>query len=145
VGAEVTAEVTIEETPDAEAFVESTHEEVLETVDIVQQAEAVPLKVVEKREPRKEDETLRVSLNRLEKLNDLIGELVILQTVVESTLSKVHETKTARSLGKLCKDIQDLSMSLRMVAVGPTFQKLTRIVRDTSKLLGKQVNLVLMG
>lgn len=98
-----------------------------------------------KKEARKEDETLRVSLGRLEKLNDLVGELVILQTLVESSLGKVGENKTARSLGKLCKDIQDLSMSLRMVAIGPTFQKLSRIVRDTSKLLGKKVDLRLLG
>lgn len=98
-----------------------------------------------KKEPRKDDETLRVSLQRLETLNDLIGELVILQTVVESSLSKVGENKTARSLGKLCKDIQDLSMSLRMVPVGATFQKLSRVVRDTSKLLGKKIDLHLIG
>jgi two-component system chemotaxis sensor kinase CheA len=98
-----------------------------------------------KKEPRKDDETIRVSLNRLEVLNNLVGELVILQSLVESSLSKIGEVKTARSLGKLCKDIQDLSMSLRMVPVGPSFQKLTRIVRDTSKLLNKKVDLRLLG
>ncbi|MGE3608220.1 MAG: Hpt domain-containing protein [Bacteriovoracaceae bacterium] len=45
---------------------------------------------------KKEDETLRVSLNRLEKLNDLVGELVILQALVESSLNKFGELKTAR-------------------------------------------------
>lgn len=98
-----------------------------------------------KKESKKEDETIRVSLNRLEKLNDMVGELVILQSLVEGHLIKSGETKTARSLGKLCNNIQDLSMSLRMVPVGPTFQKLTRIVRDTSKLLGKKVDLRLIG
>lgn len=98
-----------------------------------------------KKDPKKEDETLRVSLSRLEKLNDLIGEMVILQALVDSLLTKHGEHKTARSLGKLCKDIQDLSMSMRMVPVGPTFQKLSRIVRDTSKLLNKKVDLQLIG
>lgn len=98
-----------------------------------------------KKEIKKEDETLRVSLSRLEKLNDLIGEMVILQALVESCLTKFGEHKTARSLGKLCKDIQDLSMSMRMVPVGPTFQKLSRIVRDTSRLLNKKVDLQLIG
>jgi two-component system chemotaxis sensor kinase CheA len=98
-----------------------------------------------KKDQRKDDETIRVSLNRLEKLNDFVGELVILQTLVESSLNRVGENKTARSLGKLCKSIQDLSMSLRMVPVGPTFQKLNRVVRDTSKLLGKDVELRLLG
>jgi two-component system chemotaxis sensor kinase CheA len=109
---------------------------------------AAPKPVVNKdakKDARKEDETLRVSVSRLEKLNNLVGELVILQTVVESLLSTTGEVKTARSLGKLCKDIQDLSMSLRMVQIGPTFQKLTRVVRDTSKLLSKKIDLRILG
>lgn len=116
-------------------------------VEIVTQAvvHKLPEKKEVKKEPRKDDETLRVSLNRLEVLNNLVGELVIIQSVVESALGKSGELKTARSLGKLCKDIQDLSMSLRMVPVGPSFQKLARIVRDTSKLLNKKVDLRLIG
>jgi two-component system chemotaxis sensor kinase CheA len=128
-----------ESAPSPEAFVENGAEPETSEPQI-----AAP-KVVAKREARKEDETLRVSLGRLEKLNDLVGELVILQSLVEGSLSRVNEHKTARSLGKLCKDIQELTMSLRMVPVGPTFQKLTRIVRDTSKLLGKKVDLRLIG
>lgn len=93
----------------------------------------------------KDDETLRVSVQRLEKLNDIVGELVILETQIENTLGKVGEVKTARSLGKLCKGIQDLAMSLRMVPIGPTFSKLNRVVRDTSGILGKKVNLQLIG
>jgi len=100
--------------------------------------------VVKKRE-RREDETIRVSLGRLEKLNDLVGELVILRSLVESSLLNHGESKTARSLEKLCKDIQDMTMSLRMVSVGPTFQKLNRVVRDTSKLLDKKIDLRLIG
>lgn len=141
------------EAPPADAFEESAAP-VAEAMEVVEHVEAqqhdnvrkLPEKKVEvKKTPRQEDETIRVSLNRLEVLNNLVGELVILQSVVESSLSKTGEIKTARSLGKLCKDIQDLSMSLRMVPVGPSFQKLTRIVRDTSKLLNKKVDLKLLG
>lgn len=136
-----------EEVEEATTVEAVAHEEA-NVLPMVAAAVAAPVKSEKKevkKDPRKEDETLRVSLNRLEKLNDLVGELVILQTVVESSLSKVGENKTARSLGKLCKDIQDLSMSMRMVPVGPTFQKLNRIVRDTSKLLNKKVELRLIG
>ncbi|MDH4466905.1 MAG: chemotaxis protein CheA [Bacteriovoracaceae bacterium] len=109
-----------------------------------------PLKEKEKEKEKengkeREDETIRVSLMRLEKLNDLVGELVILQSVAEQALLQSSNSKIARSLGKLCKDIQDLSMSLRMVQVGPTFQKLNRTVRDTSKLLNKKVELKIIG
>jgi two-component system chemotaxis sensor kinase CheA len=105
----------------------------------------VQQKIPSKKEVRKDDETLRVSLNRIEKLNDLVGELVILQTVVENSLGEAGEFKTARSLGKLCKEIQDLSMSLRMIPIEATFQKLSRVVRDTSNLLGKKVSLDILG
>lgn len=121
----------------------------VEIEDVHQEIE--PAKVAEihnitvKKESRKDDETIRVSLNRLEKLNDLVGELVILRSVVESTLVKHGESKAARSLDKLCKEIQEMAMSLRMVSVGPTFQKLNRIVRDTSKALDKKVELRLLG
>jgi two-component system, chemotaxis family, sensor kinase CheA len=129
------------EAPKADTIQEMIIEEKL-----VVELQALPdKKAAAKKDTKKEDETLRVSLQRLEQLNDLIGELVILQALVESSLRKVGENKTSRSLGKLCKEIQDLSMSLRMVPVGPTFQKLTRVVRDTSKLLGKKVELSLIG
>lgn len=99
----------------------------------------------QKRDIRRDDETIRVSLNRLDKMNDLVGELVILKSLVEGILFKNGEHKTARSLGKLCKDIQEMSMSMRMVPVGPTFQKLSRVVRDTSNILNKKVELKLLG
>jgi len=92
------------------------------------------------------EETIRVSLKKIEDLNNLVGELVILQTEVEALAgTSGKETRSIRSLGKLCKEIQDLSMSLRMLPIGPTFQKLQRIVRDTSKTLEKKVDLLLKG
>lgn len=170
--AEVVEEPVVEEVaaaPAAEAFAEEDPMEIIRRFNEeaeaeykaalaeekkVQEAQVIPMTKTEaapaakkeiKKDSKKDDETLRVSLSRLEKLNDLIGEMVILQAVVESSLAKYGETKTARSLGKLCKDIQDLSMSMRMVPMQPTFQKLSRIVRDTSKLLNKKVDLQLIG
>ena len=54
-------------------------------------------------------------------------------------------TKSARQLRKLTDELQDVSMSLRMVPVSGTFQKMNRIVRDMCKKLGKQARLVLEG
>ncbi len=147
------AAAAFEAAPEASFEAEATEvapaAETFEEVPVEMETQATVHKLPEKKEvkkePRKDDETLRVSLNRLEVLNNLVGELVIIQSVVESSLSKSGDVKTARSLGKLCKDIQDLSMSLRMVPVGPSFQKLARIVRDTSKLLNKKVDLHLIG
>lgn len=94
------------------------------------------------------DESIRVSLSRLEKLSDFIGELVILQTVLNQHKAEIPSQLlqgTVGQLGKLSKEIQDISMSLRMIPLKQTFAKLQRIVRDTSKTLGKTVDLNLEG
>jgi two-component system chemotaxis sensor kinase CheA len=94
------------------------------------------------------DESIRVSLGRLEKLSDFIGELVILQTVLNQHRMDIPSQliqRTVGQLGKLSKEIQDISMSLRMIPLKQTFAKLQRIVRDTSKALGKDVHLTLQG
>lgn len=98
---------------------------------------------------KKEDEVLRVSLSKIAKINDVVGELVILQTVLNQRRGNYIQddlsNKSIAQLGKLSKEIQELSMSLRMVPLKSTFQKMTRIVRDTSKALSKQINLILEG
>ncbi len=95
-----------------------------------------------------EDESIRVSLSRIELLNNYVGELVILQTVLmehQSQSSPETLNKELGHLGKICKEIQDISMRMRMVPLKTTFSKLNRIVRDTSKALDKKVNLHLAG
>jgi two-component system chemotaxis sensor kinase CheA len=54
-------------------------------------------------------------------------------------------TKSARQLRKLTDDLQDTAMSVRMVPVSSTFQKMTRIVRDMSQKLNKKAKLVTIG
>jgi two-component system chemotaxis sensor kinase CheA len=94
------------------------------------------------------EESIRVSLARLEKLINSVGELVILQTVLreQSLSSNAHLLrKTIHQMGKVTKEVQDISMSLRMVPLRQTFQKMQRIVRDTSGMLAKKVNLATSG
>lgn len=94
------------------------------------------------------DETIRVSLQRVEKLLNFIGEMVILQTVLKEQVNSSGSLllrKTVRQLGKVSKEVQEISMSLRMVPLKPTMQKMQRIVRDTSAELGKKVTLDLRG
>jgi two-component system chemotaxis sensor kinase CheA len=95
------------------------------------------------------DETIRVSLSRVENLNNFVGELVILQSVLDQQrfvgIKDELAIKSIGQLGKLCKEIQEISMSLRMIPVKSTLQKMSRIVRDTSKALDKKVNLTLKG
>ena len=94
------------------------------------------------------EETIRVSLGRLEKLSNIVGELVILQSVLNQHKEEFRNPLTLKSLSqlsKLSKEIHNMSMSLRMIPLRPTLQKMQRIVRDTSKTLDKKVNLHLVG
>jgi two-component system chemotaxis sensor kinase CheA len=94
------------------------------------------------------EESIRVSLSRLEKLINSVGELVILQTVLREQSFNSHShllRKTIHQMGKVTKEVQDISMSLRMVPLRQTFQKMQRIVRDTAGTLGKRVALSTAG
>lgn len=94
------------------------------------------------------DESIRVSIARLEKLLNFVGEMVILQTVLREQAqanNPILLRRTVHQLGKVTKEVQEISMSLRMVPVKQTFQKMQRIVRDTATLLGKKVQLHLSG
>lgn len=95
-----------------------------------------------------EDDSIRVSLSRVDTLNNVVGELVILQTVLNQHREEAQSPimlKSLSQLAKLSKEIQNISMSLRMVPVKSTLQKMQRIVRDTSKALNKKVQLDLIG
>jgi two-component system chemotaxis sensor kinase CheA len=94
------------------------------------------------------DEVVRVNISRINTLNDLVGELIVLQSVVQQQALFGHKIKLQSSIRqavKLSKDIQSLSMSLRMLPVKPLIQKLQRVVRDTATSLGKDVELTITG
>ncbi len=95
------------------------------------------------------DEDIRVKLSRINKVNDYIGELVILQTVLEQKRGVEIKDDLANSsisqMSKIFKELQSMAMSLRMLPLRSTFQRMQRIVRDTSKILGKDIKLELRG
>jgi two-component system chemotaxis sensor kinase CheA len=94
--------------------------------------------------------SVRVSTQRLDRLIDMVGELVIAHSMVAQdarvldgqshSLAKkvVHTTKIVRGL-------QEISMSMRMVELKATFSKMARLVRDVSRKLGKNVNFITEG
>jgi two-component system chemotaxis sensor kinase CheA len=96
----------------------------------------------------KADDSIRIPLQLVDGLINEIGELVILQTVLKEQKHLVQSAllqKTIDQLSKVTRGIQDSSMRLRMVPLQLTFQKMQRILRDTSKKLGKDVNLHIHG
>lgn len=93
---------------------------------------------------------IAVDLNKLDALMDLVGEIVITESMVSGSpdlegMELENFDKAARQLGKLTDELQDIAMSIRMIPVSATFQKMHRIVRDMSKKLSRNVDLVLMG
>ncbi len=97
-----------------------------------------------------EKETIKVDRDRLDKLVNLIGELVIGESMVGQELAQWQEATRRESaalphLRKIVRDLQEMSLSLRMVPVGATFQKMNRIVRDIARRLGKQIQFHMQG
>lgn len=91
-----------------------------------------------------------MNLSKLDNLVALVGEIVITESMVTSSpdlqnLKLDNFLKSARQLRKLTDDLQDIAMSLRMVPVSGTFQKMNRIVRDMKKKLNKDVRLTIVG
>ncbi|MBK9991651.1 MAG: chemotaxis protein CheA [Verrucomicrobia bacterium] len=95
-------------------------------------------------------DTLRVSSDRLDRLVNLIGELVILKSVVTATCEKHPEIppelhSAAETLQSLTTQLRDEVLNIRMMQIGQTFSKFRRLTRDLSRDLGKEVDLVLEG
>lgn len=96
------------------------------------------------------DGTVKVATDRLDNLIDMVGELVIANSMVAQDLGDGarKDIRLARHLGhleKIVRELQDLSMSLRMVQIGTVFRKMTRLVRDTARKMNKEVDLVIEG
>jgi two-component system chemotaxis sensor kinase CheA len=100
---------------------------------------------------RAKDESIRVSLARIESLLNNVGELSILQAVMAQQGRDMGERlpplirTTLTSMSKIIKETQNLSMGLRMLPVKQLFHKMERIVRDTSNALGKRIELHMAG
>jgi len=94
--------------------------------------------------------TIRIDTFKLDELFDSVGELVIAQNFIAQndkirSIEDESINRTIETLSKITKRIQDRVMSLRMVAIKDTFDKMKRVVRDTSKKTLKEVNLIVQG
>ncbi len=96
------------------------------------------------------EQTVRIGTRRLDRLIDMVGEIVIAHSMVAQDKvvvdSNHHEfQKKINHTGKIVRELQDLSMSMRMIPLKATFQKMTRLVRDLSRKVGKDVRLITDG
>lgn len=95
---------------------------------------------------------ISVDINKMDMLMDLIGELVISESVVlQNPDLKVPDlkldnfNKAAAQMSKISTDLQNVIMSMRMVPLTNTFQKMNRIVFDVSRKLGKDIDFQMVG
>lgn len=97
-----------------------------------------------------QQQVIRVDIEKLDKLLDLVGELVIAEAMVSNNQSIKGQNvdrfeKALMQLDKITRDIQEVSMSMRMIPLAGTFRKMVRLVRDLAQKENKKVNLQIVG
>jgi two-component system chemotaxis sensor kinase CheA len=110
--------------------------------------ENVPIRSNTGQVPGGEMETVRVDRQRLDDLINQIGELVIGASMVEQEVSGITGGRSLESLatlGKVVRDLQEMSLGLRMVPIAATFQKMNRVLRDIAKKLNKKIDFITEG
>jgi two-component system chemotaxis sensor kinase CheA len=91
---------------------------------------------------------IRVQADKLDQLIDLVGELVIAGASANLLAQRSKQTDLVEStsiLSRLVENIRDSALQLRMVQIGETFNRFNRVVRDVSKEIGKEIDLVITG
>jgi len=110
----------------------------------------------EKTEEKKEEvtrkkivsQTVRVDIEKLDTLMDLMGELVIARSRILETLKKYNIKEIDESLTQLSRitlDLQNVVMKIRMVPIAFVFNRFPRMVRDLAKKMNKEINFIMRG
>jgi len=93
-------------------------------------------------------QTVRVDIEKLDNLMDLMGELVIARSRILETLKKYNIKELDESLSHLSRitlDLQNVVMKIRMVPISFVFNRFPRMVRDLAKKMNKEVNFIMRG
>ncbi|MFH1154168.1 MAG: chemotaxis protein CheA [Pseudomonadota bacterium] len=104
----------------------------------------------QKQGKRTPDQKIKVDTSKLDNLVDQAGELVIAQAMLRQhdLIAGLRDQKLLQTLGQITQgvsSIQKTAMSMRMVDIGSTFNKMHRLVRDLARNSGKRVNLEMYG
>ncbi|WP_206098189.1 chemotaxis protein CheA [Pantoea endophytica] len=125
----------------------------------VQTATVTDITPAVKREPKRaaapakgsESSSIRVAVEKVDQLINLVGELVITQSMLaqrSGALDPVAHGDLLNSMGQLernARDLQESVMSIRMMPMEYVFSRFPRLVRDLASKLGKEVELTLLG
>lgn len=121
---------------------------------VIESKEPGKAKKLAKDKPKKQEKAalISVDVHKMDMLMDLIGELVISQSVVLQNqdlkvpgLKLDNFNKAAGQMTKISTDLQNVIMSMRMMPLTNTFQKMNRIVFDVSRKLGKDIEFEMIG
>ena len=102
------------------------------------------------RSPSKPKQSIRVDLDKLDSLLDLVGELIVAENMVTHNpdvqdLELENFQKSSLHLNRITRNLQDLAMSVRMIPIRATFRKMLRLVRDLGQKLNKDIALEITG
>ena len=93
---------------------------------------------------------IRVETTKIDKLFDLVGELITIETMVSNNpdlagMEFPNFVKATNMLNKITRELQEISLSIRMMPLESLFNKMKRLVRDVSLKMGKKVELTISG
>jgi len=94
---------------------------------------------------------VKVDTQKLDNMIDMVGELVINQAMLNQEVAGIVSADNRKlyssitQLTRITSEIQRISMSMRMIPIKQTFQKMVRLVRDLAKKSGKQIGLKMLG
>ncbi len=129
-------------------------EEKVETTEKTEAKKAEPKKpapakkAAPKKEVKKAHQSVRVDLERIDNLMNMVSELVIYRTRLEQIVvsQKSPElNETLEQVGRTTSDLQDLVMKIRMLPLDTVFNRFPRMIRDISIELNKEINFVIEG
>lgn len=119
-------------------------------------SKADPAKAAAKEKPKKaaaESSSIRVSVDKVDQIINLVGELIITQSMLDQTVSDLEDQSVGNSslqngmslLQRNARDLQEAVMSIRMIPMEFVFSRFPRVVRDTAGKLGKEIELITEG
>ncbi|NKF06915.1 chemotaxis protein CheA [Clostridium gasigenes] len=142
-------EVTNTEATNIEATnIETKEEEIIKPKEIVSNKKEEQTKVEKKKDVKKAHQSVRVDLDRIDKLMNMVSELVIYRTRLEQIVidDKSQElVETLEQVERTTSELQELVMKIRMLPLEVVFNRFPRMIRDLSLELNRDIDFVVEG
>ncbi|GBL44431.1 signal transduction histidine kinase CheA [Sulfuriferula multivorans] len=136
-------------TEQAAAMPQSAHQEAETAVSV--EGKPFGRRAADKQPATQESSSIRVGIEKVDQLINLVGELVITQAMIEQrtgSLDPILHERLLNSVGQLTRntrDLQEAVMSIRMMPMDYVFSRFPRMVRDLAAKLGKKVEFITRG